>query len=351
MKSFKNTLFSLFFGSAIVLLSIVSFLWYNNYPPLSKFSNPDIIKITSIKTKKNINKDIKIASYNIHFGIGHNDKTLLNGYQNFIDRLNEISQILKKIDADVVLLQEVDFNSKRSHNIDQALYLAKKSEYKYVVKHTTLKQKIHPFFHNIFGNIDHGMCILSKYPITSSSALVFEHYPKIPFFLKWLYSPHGALECAISFLEKNIKVINLHLEPWSKSQRLMQIEEIKNYFFNDKKIPLIVGGDFNTLPLELLKRNTYPFQEAPFFVNKEELNIKNEKTIEVIKKLSFSEAVPIKLYLNDSKKAFTYPAINPKVKLDYIFAGYRAKVKYGYIYKDAFIASDHLPIVAEIKIN
>jgi endonuclease/exonuclease/phosphatase family metal-dependent hydrolase len=345
MNTIKKTTFGFFLSFVIVLLFIVSFLWYNTYPPLLSKTMPKIIKLNSIKIKNNLSDNIKVASYNIHFGVGFNSKTLLNNYQNYLDRLNEISDILSKIDADIVLLQEVDFNSKRTHNIDQAKYLAKKSNFAYLVEHTTIREKFYPFHHNIFGNIDHGLCILSKYPITKANALLFENFSNIPFFLKWLFSQHGALECTISLNDKLIKVINLHLDPWSKSRRYRQINEIKNQFLSEKNIALVLGGDFNTLSIDKLKTNKYDFQEAPFFINKKEINIKHEKTFEVISSLSFSESNL------DNKNAYTYPSIDPKVKLDYIFAGYRAKIINGYVYKKAFLASDHLPIVADIQIE
>jgi endonuclease/exonuclease/phosphatase family metal-dependent hydrolase len=345
MNTIKKTTFIILLSLVIILLFIVSFLWYNNFPPLISNIKPDIIRLNSIKIKNNLSNQLKIASYNIHFGVGYNAKTLLNKRQNYINRLNEISDVLSKIDADIVLLQEVDFNSKRTHNIDQAKYLAKKSNFAYIVKHTTIRQKFYPFHHNIFGNIDHGLCILSKYPITNANAILFNNFSNIPFFLKWLFSPHGALECKISVNDKIVNVINLHLDPWAKSRRYHQINKIKTHFLNEKKLPLIIGGDFNTLPLDMLKNSNYDFQEAPFFINKDELDIKNEKTIEVLNKLAFNE-VDLK-----NQNQFTYPSINPKVKLDYIFAGYNAQIINFQVYNKAFLASDHLPIVADILIK
>ena len=41
--------------------------------------------------------------------------------------LDEIAQIIVESDAHVVALQEIDFNSKRSHGLDQLAYLADKT--------------------------------------------------------------------------------------------------------------------------------------------------------------------------------------------------------------------------------
>ncbi len=337
--------------SIIVLISTASFLWWNNHPPLSKLSNPPVKKINNIQNAEYNKNEIKVASYNIHFGIGLNRKTLAINQQSYIRRLNKITEILKEIDADVVLLQEVDFASKRSHFINQAEFLAENAGYAYFVEGTTLRKKFHLNSLNVHGKIDHGLAILSKIPIESCESYIFEYSSEMPFFLKWLFCPHGALKCRLSLNNQIIEIINLHIEPWSQETKENQIKLVKNRYLTNKNFPTIIGGDFNSMEPEILRNNHYHLNDAPYFIKKSKWDFDKEQTISIIKNLSFTEAVPSKIYLKNKTAYFTFPSNNPMVKLDYIFAGFKAKVKTGEIFQKARTASDHLPIYAVIKIN
>ncbi len=348
----KKSLLFLLVSTSLVIFLFFFFLKWNENPALAKRSNPNIIVLNidqkDLKNSKPF--ELKVASYNIQFGIGFEKDSPYIDKESYIQRLETIAQILKDINADVVLLQEVDFASKRSHYIDQAKFLAAKAGYNYLSQAPTLKRKIHIHFHNVIGKIENGLALISKYPIQYSEAIVFDYAKYMPFFTKWLYDPHGAQKCVIEFQDKKINLINLHLDPWSKKEREMQIQKIKRLWLLDKSLPIIIGGDFNSISPTALKRDGIYLQDAPWFVDKKISNIKNETTISTLLQLGFKEAAPLKLSLKH-KRYYTYPSDDPKEKIDHIFAGYRARIIYGYIYEKAKTASDHLPIVAEIKIN
>lgn len=337
--------------STIIFLFFI-FLWWNENPPLPKRSNPEITVLNVVKNNIDNSKPfiIKVASYNIHFGIGFEADSPHIDKNSYIKRLDKIAQILKEIDADIVLLQEVDSFSKRSHHIDQASFLALKAGYNYISQSPTLKGKVHINFHKVFGKIEHGQAILSKYPIEYSEAIVFDYANYMPFFTKWLYDPHGAQKCVMNFNGKKINLINLHLDPWSQDERERQIQKIKKLWLTDKNTPTIIGGDFNSIAPGASTKDGLYLQDAPWFVDKKTFDIKNETTISTILHLGFKEAAPLKLSLKH-KRYYSYPSDYPKEKIDYIFAGYKARIIHGYIYEDAKTASDHLPIVADIKIN
>ncbi|NGX33696.1 MAG: hypothetical protein K1060chlam1_00036 [Candidatus Anoxychlamydiales bacterium] len=350
MKKTRILLLLLLSAFSTIIFLFFIFLWWNESPALPKRSNPEITFLNV--NKKDINAKsftLKVASYNIHFGIGLETDSPYIDKNSYIKRLDKIAQILKDIDADVVLLQEIDSASKRSHYINQANYLAKVAGYNYFTQAPTLKGKVHINFHKVVGKIEHGQAILSKYPIEYSEAIVFDYASYMPFFVKWLYDPHGAQKCVINFHGKKINFINLHLDPWSQDQREEQIQKIKKLWLRDKNTPTIIGGDFNSIAPTASKEGLY-LQDAPWFVDKKNFDIKNETTISTLMHLGFKEAGPLRLSLNH-KRYNTYPADDPKEKIDYIFAGYKARIIHGYIYERANTASDHLPIVADIKIN
>lgn len=352
MKKSKLLFFLLLSILSTVFFLFFIFLWWNNNPSLPQRSTPPIqvlnVKNNLIKNRKSLN--LKVVSYNIHFGIGFDAMTRSIDKKSYEKRLNKIAQILKNIDADIVLLQEVDSYSKRSNFIDQGKYLAQKAGYNYLAAAPTLKGKIHINFHNVIGKIEHGLSVLSKYPIEYNEAYIFNYSNEMPFFVKWLYDPHGAQKCLVNINGKKINVINVHLDPWSQKSREAQIQKIKTIWLTNNKFPTIIGGDFNSISPSALKKDGLYLDDAPWFIDRKKWDIKNESTILTLLHLGFKEASPLKLSLKH-KKFNSFPSNDPKEKIDYIFAGYKTRVIQGYIYNEAKMASDHLPIVADIKIN
>src|SRR5688500_16015524 len=97
-----------------------------------------------------IQPPVKVLSWNLHHGAG------LDGKIN----LTRIADFIKKQEADVVVLQEIDHRCKRSGNVDQAAELAKLTG-----------------LHGTFGAAmpydggQYGLAILSKHPIGKTEVI------------------------------------------------------------------------------------------------------------------------------------------------------------------------------------
>ena len=348
MKNLKKFGLIVFIVFLCFFISIGGFLWWNYFPPLHLSFKKLPIHLTAL-TSPSSPKILKASSYNIHYGIGldwdRKDKIDKNS---FLKRLDHIANILKNIDADIIFLQEVDFNSKRSWFIDQGIYLAKKANYPYIAKAPLFRQRFHPNLHGPSGKINYGICILSRFPLENNIVKIFPYPKEVPFYLRWLYCPHGMQQVNVKIGKKDLALINAHLEPWAQKTRE---KESKKIAFLGKKSPLpfIIGGDFNTVPPETKNKKGLHLQDAPWFVDKTQWDLENEKTIHNIRKIQgITEDLLENIYKKNEKAFFTFPSNNPKEKLDYIFAGKNAKILYGYVYHIADIASDHLPIVAYI---
>jgi endonuclease/exonuclease/phosphatase family metal-dependent hydrolase len=348
LNKIEKILLNAFAYILLIIFFVIGFLWWNIYPPLPTFSQQHIEKLTTADTSTP--KNLKIISYNIHYGIGldwnRNDRV---EKKDFYNRLDKIADVLKEIDGDVVLLQEVDFDSSRSHFINQAKYLAKKANYSYFAIAPQIRIKVHPSPQGFHGKITQGLCILSKYEITKNESYVFSYPKTTPFYLRWLFFPHGIQKANIKIANKNISVFNVHLEPWCQFTREEETKRLVNWMY-DSDTKIICGGDFNSIPPETTDKKFYHLNDAPWFVDKRSWDHDNEKTISLIRTFDhISEAVSPKDFLTNEKAYYTFPANDPTEKLDYIFASNKAKILYGYVYHRAGILSDHLPIVAIIK--
>ncbi len=332
----------------LLLACIIGFLLWNNYPPLPSktFLGIQIVPEIEWKSPPPI---LKVASYNIQYGIGLNgNRTDALRRKDFYDRLERLAEVLKEIDADIVFLQEVDFYARRSQFFDQGSVLAEKAGYPYLAEAPHWKRKLFPFWNGIWGPLNHGLCVLSRFPLIENEARVFEHPQEAPFYVRWIYSPHGAQRAVVQVGKEKITLLNVHLEPWAQKTREKSVKNLVEWI-KELPGPILLGGDFNAIPPEAPEKTVYNLEDAPWFIDKNQWKIEKDTTIKAIRELGFSEAIPEAEYLQNEEAAFTYPADSPKQKIDYLFAGKGAKILKGWVFKESGIASDHLPIVANVS--
>jgi endonuclease/exonuclease/phosphatase family metal-dependent hydrolase len=333
--------FLYFFAILVVLL--IGFLLWNNYPPLPSKSMLGVHKILPPEELP-APPLLKVVTYNIHYGIGlKGDRTDALRRRDFYDRLERLAEILIEIDADIVLLQEVDFYARKSQFIDQGSFLAEKAGYPYLAKAPHWKKRLLPYWNGIWGPLNHGLCILSRFPLFENEARVFGHPSEAPFYVKWLYSPHGGQRVVAQIGNERIAIFNVHLEPWAQKTREKSITNLKEWM-SGSSMPIILGGDFNAISPEAPK-TSYHLEDAPWFIDQNEWNLENDTTISAIRDLGFTEAVP------DKDKSYTFPADHPLQKLDYLFAGNGSVFIRGWVFQKAGEASDHLPLVGEADIK
>ncbi len=163
---------------------------------------------------------IKILSYNIH----HCNPPSAGG---LID-VDTIAGVINKLDPDVVALQEVDVNTKRSGGIDQAKLLGEKTGMKY----------------HFFKAINHdggayGLAILSKFEVVS-----IKQYP-LPTIPETKGEPRILATVELKGKTGNIIFACTHLDAQSNDQnRLLQVKEIAS-ILGKSKLPVIIAGDLN----------------------------------------------------------------------------------------------------------
>jgi endonuclease/exonuclease/phosphatase family metal-dependent hydrolase len=154
-------------------------------------------------------------------------------------RLDQISELLRKIDADVVVLNEVDFDSSWSHSVNQAEYLANRSDYPYRVEQRNLDVRL------LLWKWRFGNAILSRYPITNARTI---DYPSYATWETVLAGKKRGSICDIQIGERTVRVVGAHLSPRSESVRVESSLMVSNIAAKSSA-PVIVAGDFNsTLP-------------------------------------------------------------------------------------------------------
>lgn len=236
---------------------------------------------------------LTIVCYNIHHGNPPAKPDVID--------LDAIASVIAKQNPDLVALQEVDVNIKRSGNVDQAAYLAK-------------KLNMHYYFAKAIDHDggDYGVAVLSKFPIEDQNKLTFSRIESRKAEDRVLATITVKLNSG-----KKIKFSSTHLDHVrNEDLRLIQVAEILKQAAKET-LPFIVAGDFNAKP--------------------------NSKTIQLLDE-GFTRTC--------KHCAFTIPVVKPKEAIDFItFKKAENIVVLNHEVIQEHEASDHLPITAKIVIK
>ncbi|MFA5245572.1 MAG: endonuclease/exonuclease/phosphatase family protein [Pedobacter sp.] len=172
-------------------------------------------------TKQSSGSELKIMSYNIHIGIPPSKPGLID--------MEAIIKTIRSENPDIISLQEVDVNTKRSGKINQAEIIARKLGMNFFFAKS--------IDHN--GG-DYGVCILSRFPISETKI------HRLTTLAGTKGEPRVMATARIQI--KNGKYIRFgatHLDHLKNpSNREVQIEEITK-IGNEETLPFIIAGDLN----------------------------------------------------------------------------------------------------------
>lgn len=156
---------------------------------------------------------LSVASYNIHRCIG----------TDALYRPGRIVEVVRRLDADVVGLQEIDAHimHPEGHQLD---LIARQTGYSFVIGGT--------MFHE---EAEYGNAILSRFPILASK--------KYDLTVDRL-EPRGAISIDLEAHGHRFRVINTHLG-LKYYERRRQVRALLDILDQDAEIPKILMGDFN----------------------------------------------------------------------------------------------------------
>ncbi len=243
----------------------------------------------------------RILTYNIHRAIGFDRRY----------KPERIIEIIKKHDADIVLLQEVDDGVPRSKNHDMARVLAEELNYPhFAMGHNVQLRK------GRYGN-----STMSRFPILSETNIDLTIGKR-----KRRGCQHTKIQLMNGDKSYLLDVFNLHLglSARERQKQAGQLLRSTEFAYINQFQPCIVGGDFNDW--RSLLRAFY------------------------IEGLGFECATDKKK--EDKVKALkTYPSFSPKGGLDRVYyrGGLRLLSVQRCDLKLSKVASDHLPVIADFE--
>jgi endonuclease/exonuclease/phosphatase family metal-dependent hydrolase len=164
---------------------------------------------------------LRVMCYNIRHGRGMDD----------VVNLERTGNVIKEWQPDLVAVQEVDKNTQRTNNTDQAKLLAEQLK-----------------MHFVFGKAiafqggEYGLALLSRFPILEHQMVLLP--PEVQ------QEQRGVLIAKIGIPDAKGKMIcfaSTHLSVASQAERAVQIEKI-DALLSEGSEPVILAGDFNARP-------------------------------------------------------------------------------------------------------
>lgn len=237
---------------------------------------------------------MRVLSYNIHKGIGGRDRRY---------RLERVIEVIEQENPDLICLQEVDRNVRRSsfHNQPELLAEQFKAAAKLYQLNVTLKS-------GGYGNL-----ILSRWPMRC--------HHQISLRLSWKKS-RGAQMCVVETPEGPLHLVNWHLG-LADYERHWQVKHLLDHglFRESEHLPTLIIGDTNDW------RNT--LCNGTF------------------------HACSFKLVTTPPSRFRSFPAYLPMGSLDKCYVRGDIHVIHARVVKTplAKVASDHLPLVVDFHLG
>ena len=182
---------------------------------------------------------LRIACYNIAHGRGLATSNWRGGTaEERKTRLAQIADLLRALDADIIVLNEVDFDSSWSLSTNQARYLAKQAGYRYWAEQRNLDFRILTWKWR-FGN-----AVLSRYPIIEASVVDLPDFSSV----ETLFAgKKRGVNCTIDVNGEKLRIVGVHLSHRSEAIRARSAEVITGIASSDI-VPTILAGDLNSSP-------------------------------------------------------------------------------------------------------
>lgn len=231
---------------------------------------------------------ISVLSYNIHIGQDAQNK----------DQLSAMADFIQSSGAALIGLQEVDSVCNRSGKVDQLALLKKRTG-------------MHGVFsrHFAFDGGAYGLAVLSKYPIDSV------RHDRISLQSMGKQETRALLVVFVTVNKQPLAFATVHLDYRDAASRKQQAQEIVQQF-NSYTMPVILTGDMNTEP--------------------------KTAAIDVLNSV-FQDCT--------QDQAFTYPVEKPTKKIDYVFVQKHSVKEIHLATVLPQIFSDHLPVMATIRLK
>ncbi len=314
---------------------------------------------------------ILVMTWNIRFGIGRapwfgdscGDQVIYSADE-VCSNLMGLANKINELQPDILLLQEVDVQSKKSGYIDELQWLLNHTYFNYGVYASYWQVQFVPS--DGLGRIDMGNAILSRWKISEAVRIPLPLRGDQDALTKYFYLRHNILKTKIDLPgTDNFYAVNVHIEAFSTDDT----KKIQVDLFKDELDKLagagkvfVAGGDLNLLPPGSDSTDYCDEDKCPgesfhgphdHPQHKEGSNYTPEMSWLQGLYDTYQCSVPLAEYLKDQRRYFTHTT-NPNSfwdrKLDYLFTNYRWVPGSDVTHQDILDLSDHAPVSVKLEV-
>ncbi|MCF7858762.1 MAG: endonuclease/exonuclease/phosphatase family protein [Candidatus Cloacimonetes bacterium] len=367
---------------AIILISIIS-LTFNGCDifntTFNDLENARLYEANTF-TEAPVPASLKIMTWNIKFGgaridfffDGWGDEVLMTE-DVVIENTQNIADYLNEVDPDIVLLQELDIDSKRSAYVDQLQYLLNATALNYGAYASQWKADFIPS--DGLGRMNSGNAILSKWEITDAIRIALPLIDQDGL-TQYFYLRRNILKTKIQIGTEQLQVLNIHAAAYSKDgTKKEQIDIYKGILdgLNSEGLLFVAGGDFNAIPPNAVNIIGLDFPDRPEGLS-EDFEVEDYDTNDLVEFYAdyhpdlpaedyilfeeegdyFSPYYTHSIYINLPQENNYDPELSDidwNRKLDYLFTNNET----GFIansdstHQDTRQLSDHCPVTVELE--
>lgn len=230
------------------------------------------VAVAPVDTPHAADRALNAVTYNLHSGLGPS-WTLRRARTNVEENLRGIAQAIARssdIPPDIVALNEVDFDSRRSGGFNQAQFIADALKQHTgatytVVSGETWRRRI-PGFEVRFGN-----AVLVRHAVLAQGACLYNDAGKcdpvvtpdgLPaldssrFISRFTSEARGLIKLTIDFHGRPVDIIITHLDAFALDEREAQASHIVRRFVRADRTTLLLG-DINAVPTVLTQGRAY----------------------------------------------------------------------------------------------
>ena len=275
-----------------------------------------------------------VMTWNIKFGGGDIDfwfdcwgDRVLMTKDEVLDNLERVVAKIIQVAPDVLLLQEVDVDSKRSAYLDQLQYILDSTDLNYGVYAAAWQVQFIPS--DGLGRMNSGNAILSRWPLSNTERISLPLRTDQDALTRYFYLRRNILRATVELPGyDSFVVVNVHTAAYSRDgTKQKHIDRFKEEL--DKTAGegglFVAAGDLNTIPPGSVKDHDFPDAvcEDEAFIGddyRDEL-MPGEEWLKGLY-ASYASAIPLTDYQADNVPYLTFSA-NPTIphgrKLDYLF--------------------------------
>jgi len=276
-----------------------------------------------------------VVSYSIAYGLGVSRSADLPGAAIALyDRLDQIIETIAASGADVVLLQEVDFASRRSYDVDQLQYIAAALGWGFVARVITWECRFllvpcWPPWRQT-GRLRAGQGIISRYPLVQNRRQRLSQPPAQPLFAP-LFAPYHTVQMVdVQCSGRTLRLLNVQLEPHDVATRQRQAEEVVTFVRQVATPNCVLMGAFQSVVQDAAATHSA-------------LGVTPDHTMEII---TTGLRDRLRIVADPSP---TYPAGAPRERIDHVLVGPGLQTVDTHVVMLDQPVSDHLPLLVRLR--